>query len=191
MKNFIINTTEEEKVQQIKNWIKKNLITLIIGIVLGLGGVFGFNYYQNNQLQNNILARQNYLQIVAGDKNIKIENNAAYNNQAQLVVAKNLVAKNDYSGAIKVLLTIKTDNIIQDIANLALAKIYLHQQNNQQALAILKNNRLVTSSNHLMGDIYQSMGNIEKAKYFYNQVLQNPVSQQLKALIEIKINDLN
>ena len=56
MKNFIeISDSEEEQVDKIKKWWNSNGKQIIAGAVIGLAGVFGWNYYndyQDNQALN-------------------------------------------------------------------------------------------------------------------------------------------
>ncbi|MGU3844696.1 YfgM family protein, partial [Vibrio diabolicus] len=39
--------TEEQQVEAIKDWWKENGKAVIIGAVVGLGGLFGWRYYQD------------------------------------------------------------------------------------------------------------------------------------------------
>ena len=39
--------TEEQQIEAIKKWFKEYGPTIIIGLVIGLGGVFGFREYQD------------------------------------------------------------------------------------------------------------------------------------------------
>ena len=47
--------TEQEQIQQLKNWLKQYGPTIIAGVVLALGMSWGWHYYQN--YRNNILAQ--------------------------------------------------------------------------------------------------------------------------------------
>ncbi|PAR85254.1 YfgM family protein, partial [Vibrio cholerae] len=39
--------TEEQQVEAIKDWWKENGKAVIFGAVIGLGGLFGWRYYQD------------------------------------------------------------------------------------------------------------------------------------------------
>ena len=55
MKNFIeISDSEEEQVDKIKKWWDANGKQIIAGAVLGLAGVFGWNYYVDYQDRYNL-----------------------------------------------------------------------------------------------------------------------------------------
>jgi len=50
MKNFIeISDSEEEQVDKLKKWWDSNGKQIIAGAVLGLAGIFGWNYYVDYQ----------------------------------------------------------------------------------------------------------------------------------------------
>jgi predicted negative regulator of RcsB-dependent stress response len=70
MKNFIeVEKTDEEQAEQIKKWIKENALQIIIGVSLGLGGLWGFDYYKGQQHQQDLQARGYYLSVVANPSN--------------------------------------------------------------------------------------------------------------------------
>ena len=66
MKNFIeVGKTEDEQAEQIKKWLKENGPQIIAGIVMGLSGIWGFDYYNNYQSEQTINARSAYLSVVS------------------------------------------------------------------------------------------------------------------------------
>jgi predicted negative regulator of RcsB-dependent stress response len=187
MKNFIdINQTEDEQAQQVKDWIRNNIVIIIFGIVLGFGGMFGWDYYNNYQQNKNLEARVNYLSVVAGED--KILEHQSYNNQALLVQAKNNLT--DSVKSQELLNQISTQKIIDDVKDIKLAQIYFADKKYDKALALLENNPLKTTSMHLVGDIYFAQGKTELAKEFYENSLQNAKNEQVKQILQIKINNL-
>jgi len=52
--------TEEQQVEAIKDWWKENGKAVIIGAVVGLGGLFGWRYYQDSVIQASETASQSY-----------------------------------------------------------------------------------------------------------------------------------
>ena len=55
--------SQEEQDERAKKWLKDNGMALAVGIVLGLGAVFGFNQYKANLLAKAELASQLYDEI--------------------------------------------------------------------------------------------------------------------------------
>ena len=39
--------TEEEQVEKLKAWLKENGLSIVMGIVIGVGGIGGYNYWQH------------------------------------------------------------------------------------------------------------------------------------------------
>lgn len=57
--------TEEQQVEAIKDWWKENGKAVIIGAVVGLGGLFGWRYYQDSVIQASEAASQNYTTAIS------------------------------------------------------------------------------------------------------------------------------
>ncbi len=55
-----VYNTEEEQVEAIKEWWKENGKAVIIGAVVGLGGLFGWRYYQDSVTSAREAASQSY-----------------------------------------------------------------------------------------------------------------------------------
>ena len=43
--------SEEQQVEAIKDWWKENGKAVVLGVVVGLGGLFGWRYYQDSVVQ--------------------------------------------------------------------------------------------------------------------------------------------
>mgnify|MGYP001818474615 CR=1 FL=1 len=41
--------TEEEQVEKLKAWLKENGLSIVLGIVVGVGGIGGYNYWTHLQ----------------------------------------------------------------------------------------------------------------------------------------------
>lgn len=56
--------TEEQQVEAIKDWWKENGKAVIFGAVIGLGGLFGWRYYQDTMTKAQEAASESYTQAV-------------------------------------------------------------------------------------------------------------------------------
>ncbi|BAS67503.1 YfgM family protein [Bathymodiolus septemdierum thioautotrophic gill symbiont] len=202
MKNFIeVSKTEEEQAEQIKKWLKENLPHIIIGVALGLGGIWGFNYYETEQYKKALESRANYLSVVANPDNTKalsaLKASGTYTQEAELLLAKQAVTKGDYQSAIAHLLplTESENKFLKHIAKMRAASVYLEMNKTDEALAILGNNiDLIFGAmyDNIKGDIYFSKNDITNAKKHYQAALtQLPTGSALINLITIKLKDLN
>lgn len=70
----------EEQDERAKQWLKDNGMALVMGVVLGLGAIYGFNTYKDQQKTNAEEASVLYSQIISSVKdsdNADIENHVA------------------------------------------------------------------------------------------------------------------
>lgn len=188
MKNFInVGKTEEEQVTQIKKWIKENALSLVAGAVIGFGGIFGIDIYEDYQHKVNLEARSSYIQ-----KNIdNIESHTAYSQQLQMLQAKSDIEEKNYANALEKLnISIDKENILASVKQLRISRILLQQGKFDEALIALDGSKLIGSSNHLKGDIYLAQGNKELAKEFYSLAMTTTKNTQIKSILDIKINNL-
>ena len=56
-------TTDEEQVEAIKKWWSENGLYLIAGVVLGLGGLFGWNYWQTYTANRAMEGSDTYIEL--------------------------------------------------------------------------------------------------------------------------------
>ncbi|MBE8189374.1 MAG: tetratricopeptide repeat protein [Candidatus Thioglobus sp.] len=205
MKNFIeIGTTEEQQVEQIKQWIKENGLQIIIGISLGLGSIWGWNYFKDYQYQQAIAARSAYLSMVSADdvKNLSElksnHTNSTYAQQGEFIAAKYALDGGDKKQALEHLLPLinaENNEFIVHTAKLRAASIYLELGDFEQALGVIgevKNNAFSGLYHHLTADIYLAKNDQNLAKEYYQLALDElPANSKLKELIKIKLDDLN
>lgn len=203
MKNFIeVGRTEEEQEEQTKKWIKENIPIIIVGVSLGLAGIWGFDYYKNWQYQQAIKARGAYLAVVNNPSNIGALKalktqyaDSNYAQQADLVMAKQAVNQGDYQSALDYLLPLMNSKnifIAQD-AKFKASNVYLEMGDTDKALSALDDNNSAFSAlyNQLKGDIYFTKNDFNSAKEYYQLAFsQLSDGSKLKNLIQIKLNDL-
>ena len=205
MKNFIeVSDSEEEQVDKLKKLWDSNGKQIIAGAVLGLAGIFGWNYYVDYQDSQALNARALYLSyasdsanIGAYDKLIKDHSSSSYADQGTLIMAKYLFDAGNYSLALDAIepLLSREDSVIASTAALRTASLYLELGQHQEALDVLnlKNaNGFSGLFYNLAGDIYLDLGNSEEARNNYALAIENITeNSSLSQLIQIKLDDLN
>ena len=205
MKNFIqVDNTEEEQVEQIKKWWNSNGKQIIVGAVIGLAGIWGWNTYSDYQDKQSLNARGLYLSYASDSNNLGAYDklttdfsSSTYSDQAILLMAKYLFDAGSYAQALGVIkpLINNPSSVIANTATLRVASIYLQQGQHDQALSILEGQSedgfsgLVFS---LMGDIYLDLGNHLEAQKYYSLAIDNVAeNSNFSQLIQIKLDDLN
>ncbi len=187
MKNFIsVEKTEEEKVEELKEWLKNNLLIIILGIGIGLAGVFSWQWYTNQQAQQKVDARALYLNALKDSEVVSIDH-PEYQNQLLFMKAKNAATTEE---ALSHLRAVQSEEITRYVRDIKLAQVYLDSGNYQEALALLENNPLRATSLHLSGDIYSAMDEPELALETYIEAQNNSDNTNLKNILQVKINNL-
>lgn len=146
-----VYSTETEQVDAMKRFFSTNGKYLAIGLVLGIGALLGWRYWQThqtNQLHNTAvvfeelnksLASGSKENVVAVEK-FADETNNVYGVMADLELAKQAIAQNDLAQAEKNLLAASgkaKDGNMQALSNLRLARIQLAEDKTDVALKTL------------------------------------------------------
>ncbi|MFW0054064.1 MAG: YfgM family protein, partial [Arsenophonus endosymbiont of Dermacentor nuttalli] len=134
-----VYTTENEQIDAIKRFFVNNGKALVIGLVVGVGAIIGWNYWQShqaNRLQESAQAfEQITSQLQTGSKQALLagerfanETKNIYGILTNIKLAKIAVEKNDITGAEKALLnalaTAQLDDL-KDLINVRLARVQL------------------------------------------------------------------
>ncbi|MBD1228025.1 YfgM family protein [Xenorhabdus griffiniae] len=203
-----VYTTETEQVDAIKRFFSTNGKYLAVGLVLGIGVLLGWRYWQThqtNQLHNTAavfedlnksLASGSKENVVAVEK-FANETDNVYGVMADLELAKQAVAQNDLAQAEKNLLAASgkaKDENMQAVSNLRLARVQLAEDKTDVALKTLdlvKGKGWQVMVEDIRGDILAKKGDIAGARAAYSTGLGLDGPQVIKDFMKIKLNNLS
>ena len=196
--------TEEQQVEAIKSFFKDNGIAIGVGIVLGLGGLGGWQWYGNKVISDkeaasiafqesvDKLSEEDDLAAVTAFTNET--SNAGYSVLASLVAAQKSVEAKDFETAKNQLnsaIDKAPSNAIADLARIRLARVEQVLGNSTAALSTLDSvvsNSYEGQVNEVKGDIYVATQDFTKAKAAYDAVLSE---QPNNRVVEMKRSNLN
>ncbi|MBD8514352.1 tetratricopeptide repeat protein [Photobacterium sp. WH77] len=199
-----VNTTEEQQIESIKAWMKENGKAVVLGAVLGLGGLYGWRYYQGEVQAAKELASEAYTQTVqaldsGSDEAVSqaqtfINDNPSsqYAVLAALQLAKVQVDKGELDAAAEQLnwaISHTEDVALLPVAHTRLARILAAQQSYDNALAELDKVKAESWQGkvaELRGDILLQKGDKSGARDAYISAQQLGASPAL----QIKLDDL-
>lgn len=202
--------TEEEQVQALKAWFKKNGGALIFGLALGLAVIGGYRFwadYQLGQAQNASLAYSNLqTYLIAndsakvfelGEKLVKDFSSTPYATLAALGMARMSVENHSLDAAeVHLRWVIKNagQEGMQHIARLRLARVLAAEKRYDAALALINSvsaKSYASLYSEVRGDILLAQEQYEQARSAYQQALDTIANNdQRRVLIEMKLNDL-
>jgi predicted negative regulator of RcsB-dependent stress response len=197
-----IYSTEEQQAEAIKRFFRENGLSLALGVIVGLGGLYGWKAYNQNQITTAEQASDAYTKLVESDSvlasadTFMSENkDTQYATLAAFVAAKEAVDTQKLDVANEKLSWIVTnvDNAqLRAIATTRLARVQIAQQQYDDALSTL-NAPLPEAFNanvaELKGDIYTQQGNKEQARVAY-QAAVDAGGLTSNPLLQIKLDDL-
>lgn len=201
--------TEEEQIDAIKRWWKENGRSIVLGFVLGIGGIGGFRYWQNNVEEQAKIASMHFEEVIALSAKDKKEFNAkvtaveeqhkgkSYADLSAFVAAKKLVDEKDYKAAkqqLEWLVQNSSDKAFEHIARIRLVKVMLQLNETKEALGLIKNVKSTgfeSTYAELRGDVYATLHEYSKAKAEYQAALNKLNSGDRRGVaIEMKSNNL-
>ena len=185
-----IDSSEDQIVEQFKNWwaqFGNYLITFLIIILVGIGGFRYWDSVQSNKARDASVSFESVLELLnKGEKekakslikNIKQDfPNLAYTQLAVLLEAHILVTENNYEDAEKILLELIGADPIKGLTQIAasrLARLYLAQKKPERAREIISGELMDELEGlwELRADIAAALGENEKATVLYDQALE-------------------
>ena len=197
--------TEEQQVEAIKDWWKENGKSVILGAVIGLGGLFGWRYYQDSVTTAQETASESYTKAVQQLAENNTEGEAALqafidaNNESQYAVlaalqlAKVQVEAGEFDEALAQLESAKSateDQALSSVITFRLARLKLEQSDFDAALAELSS---ITDDSwsgrvaELKGDILLRKGDSEGAYTAYVEAQQ---AEDVSQTLQMKLDDL-
>ena len=198
---------EEQEINQLKDWWKENGKTIIVAFILGIGGMFGWRYWQAHQAEQIAQASAQYdalINSVQQDEQAKKANieqfvqansKTAYAVFALLDEAKKATEKQDFSAAeanLNQALTQSQDEVLTSIIALRLSAVQFQLGQLDNALSTLnqvKGESFNARKAILTGDIQVAKGDKVAAKNSFEQA-QQMGSQLEQQMAKMKLNNL-
>ena len=198
---------EEQEINQLKDWWKENGKTIIVAFILGVGGMFGWRYWQAHQAEQIAQASAQYdalINSVQQDEQAKkanIEQFVQANSKTTYAVfalldeAKKATEKQDFSAAeanLNQALTQSQDEVLTSIIALRLSAVQFQLGQLDNALTTLnqvKGESFNARKAILTGDIQIAKGDKVAAKNSFEQA-QQMGSQLEQQMAKMKLNNL-
>lgn len=202
--------SEQEQIETLKKWWKENGKAVLVGVVLGLGILFGGRMwidYRHDQAEK---ASGQYTQLMAakdrgdntaavrkGEEILKDYPSTPYAVLTALALAEIKLEQGDLAAA-RTQLQWATDNAkqagIKHVARLRLGRVLISEGNPDAALALVPTDDaegFVAAYEELKGDAYVTKGDIAQARAAYQKALTvlDPIAPN-RALLQMKLDDL-
>ena len=198
---------EEQEINQLKDWWKENGKTIIVAFILGVGGMFGWRYWQAHQAEQIAQASAQYDALIYSaqqdeqakkaniEQFVQANSKTAYAVFALLDEAKKAAEKQDFSAAevnLNQALTQSQDEVLTSIVALRLSAVQFQLGQLDNALTTLnqvKGESFNARKAILTGDIQVAKGDKVAAKNSFDQAQQSG-SQLEQQMAKMKLNNL-
>ena len=208
--NTTVHFAEDEQTEKIRHWWKKNGSAIIVGLVLGIGSVAGYQgwgVYQTRQaeaasdlyqemlrsLENEALTRVRE----SADRLISKYGSTAYADAASLMLARLDVEAGQLEQAghhLSRVIDHSKDSAMQHIARLRLVTLALDQGDLKWADQLLKIQPVggfESRYDELRGDIFTARNDLKNARNAYQSALENAVAGSVAAqILDRKLNSV-
>lgn len=201
--------TEEQQIEAIKKWLNENGRSIIVGLVIGIGCILGWNGWQGYKTAQAREASDLFQAILLavdqnnGDSIVKLgerikENyaNSPYAAFARFFLAKQQVESENFEAARKELEAIvaeSSDPSIRNIARLRLLRILFSEGKSDEALRLINgfdvsgSGKFEGAYEELKGDAYVALGQGREARSAYKRAAD---LGRKSSFLDLKIEDL-
>ena len=203
--------SEKEQIDAMRSWWKDNGAYVVMGIVIGVGGIFGLNQWRSSQTATQMEASTLFEELAEEIAENRLEPAEAlassmhtdygatiYADQARLAMARLYMDQGrdeDAAAELTALLDGGAEQQMKMVARLRLAKVLLYQDKAEEVLALLKDHTdsgFAARYNEALGDAHAQLGAHKEAEEAYLAALGDPLASQLvdTSLLQMKISDL-
>jgi predicted negative regulator of RcsB-dependent stress response len=201
--------TEEEQVEKLKAWLKENGLSIVFGIVIGVGGIGGYNYWNHVQETTAAEASGHFTQMVEGLSSGNSDNarehaeiliadyaSTEYALMAQLALAKEYVGDGDFAKAETALQQVvgsASQGPLAYVARTRLALVQIQTGQHEQALTTLAiefPGEFAARADELRGDIFALQGKSAEAAEAYRKAQSASPGPANSEFLQQKLDDL-
>lgn len=203
-----IYENENDQVDAVKRFFAENGKALAVGVILGVGALIGWRYWNSHQVEtarSASLAYQNAVTEASAGKHEGIvvaekfvtENKNTYGALASLELAQQFVDKNELQKAEAQLqqgLTATSDENLKAVINLRLARVQVQLKQADAALKTLdtiKGEGWAAIVADLRGEALLSKGDKQGARSAWEAGVKSDASPALSEMMRMKINNLS
>lgn len=202
--------SQDQELEALKKWWQENGRMVVAGLVIGLGGVFGYTSWQSYQQRQSELASQLYAELTAtfaeekheqallqADGIIEEYSGTGYGALAALLAAAS--AQNaDQPDAARAHLEWVIENSaiegLKDLARLRLAHLLADRNDLATArstVEAISSDEYAALADELRGDIALADGNPDVAAETYRKAMESEaVAQDARARMQMKLDDI-
>lgn len=182
--------SDEEQVEALKRWWDENGRAVIFGVVIGVGGLAGWNGWQSYKENRAETASEHYFTLreaVGNDQQDRVIDEATtlrdsysatpYAALGALEVAR-LKAEAGELEAAEEQLRWASENasqqVVRDVATIRLAHVLVGQDKLDEALTIAERDfpaDYASLLDEIKGDVFRARGNVEEARAAYNRAI--------------------
>ncbi len=192
---------EHEQGERVRTWLRKNGAGIFGGIVLGIGAIAGWQWWQKEQVGKLAEANARYEAVSRSLQSKKLDEAAKevaaleggkagiYADLASLELAKAQVEAGKSEDAIKTLQALKTEGEFKALIDQRIARLFIETGRPQDALALLGTAE-DSAGLEVRGDAQLALGKRDEARDSYSQALAKlDVAAPQRRLLETKLMD--
>ena len=204
-----IYDNEQDQTEALKKWWKENGVSIVAGLVIGIGALVGWQSWQAYSAHRSAQASLIYEQVVGlaregdleqarrlGDDLAGEYDGTAYPSLALLTLARHLVAAGDLEAAearLRQVMDGAKPEALRHVARLRTARVLHARGQEAEALALLEGTPPAAFRGayaELRGDLLRRQGDPEGARAAYQEALAHRVSAANQELLRMKLADL-
>ncbi|NIY49015.1 tetratricopeptide repeat protein [Cedecea colo] len=199
---------ENDQMEAVKRFFAENGKALVVGVVLGIGALVGWRYWNSHQADSAMASSLAYQQVtsavnagqpatLSAAEKFAAETKNTYGALASLELAQKYVDNNDLAKAAAQLqqgLSNTSDANLQALINVRLARVQIQQKQADTALKTLdgiKGEGWVAIVADLRGEALLSKGDKQGARDAWSKGAQTDASPALREMMQMKINNLS
>lgn len=203
--------SEKEQIEVIRSWWQENGRYVISGIVIGVGLLFGWNYWKDRQHGTDLGASALYESLLSevGDTDVAAAEALAtrlygefgstiYALHGRLAMARlymDVGRDQDAAEVLRQVIAARREPETALVARLRLAKILLYQDKTEEVVSLLEGHAdtaFAARYHEAIGDAYAARGRIEEAAAAYTAALADDPNTPTvdRTLIQMKLYDL-
>ena len=203
-----IYENDNEQVDAVKRFFAENGKALVVGVVLGIGALVGWRYWNGHQVESSMASSLEYQTVtdavradqpatLSAAEKFAASTKNTYGALASLELAQKYADNNDLAKAAAQLqqgLANTTDENLQALINARLARVQIQQKQSDAALKTLdsiKGEGWVAIVADLRGEALLSKGDKQGARDAWSKGSQTDASPALREMMQMKINNLS